>query len=76
MTIAVDMGRKATKTKQTEPNKPHFVRDEMILMLSSLQIKQNIYTNPLICQTMIVNKVPNFPSIFITNILLIISASV
>ena len=33
-------------------------------MLCSLQIKQNIYTNPLICQNMIVNKNPNIPSFF------------
>ena len=28
----------------TELNKPHFLRDEMIFMQSSLQIKQNIYS--------------------------------
>ena len=29
---------------ETELNKPHFVRDEMIFMHFSLQIKQNIYS--------------------------------
>ena len=28
----------------TELNKPHFLRDEMIFMLCSLQVKQNIYS--------------------------------
>ena len=28
----------------TELNKPHFLRDEMIFMHCSLQIKQNIYS--------------------------------
>ena len=28
----------------TERNKPHFLRDEMIFMHCSLQIKQNIYS--------------------------------
>ena len=37
--------------------------------------KQYVGTKSLVCQTMIVNKVPNFPSFF-TNILLKISASV
>ena len=29
---------------KTERNKPHFLRDEMIFMHCSLQIKQNIYS--------------------------------
>ena len=31
------------KKMNTEPNKPHFLRDVMILMHCSLQIKQNMY---------------------------------
>ena len=33
----------------TELNKPHFLRDEMIFMHFSLQIKQNIYSICIFC---------------------------